>query len=218
MDRRNLLLGLGASVVGGTMPRNSSAAGAKVRLSKSGPGTAGTIQDGMISLFPDLSSGLDIKWVDGDPGQLQVFILSGAIDSGPFGALGLAEVAQKGADLVMFGPRLNNHGSWVVRHDSPYSNVADLKGKRIATQLPSSDTYRHARMAAALHKLDLQKDFQVVFGPPVSNVALFNRGDVEAIIAIEPTTTRLVAQGHRDIAKVADQWKEATGMRPLSLS
>src|SRR3954453_20284000 len=106
MDRRNLLLGLGASVLGGTMPRNSSAAGAKVRLSKSGPGTAGTIQDGMISLFPDLSSGLEIKWVDGDPGQLQVFILSGAIDSGPFGALGLAEVAQKGTDLVMFGPRL----------------------------------------------------------------------------------------------------------------
>ncbi len=192
--------------------------GLKVRVSKSGPGTAGTLQDGMIERFPAFAEGLDIEWVDGDPGQLQVFILSGAIDSGPFGALGLAEAAQKGADLVMFGPRLNNHGSWIVKANSPYKHPADLRGKRIATQLPTSDTYRHARMAAALQKLDLRSDFEVVFGPPIANIALFNRGDVDAIIAIEPTSTRLIAQGHREIARVADQWKEATGdTAPLSL-
>ena len=73
-------------------------------------------------------------------------------------------------------------------------------------------------MAAALHKLDLQKDYQVIFGSSVANIALFNRGDVEAVIGIEPTSTRLVAQGHREIARVADQWQEATGdTAPLSL-
>ncbi|OJY03441.1 MAG: hypothetical protein BGP04_17065 [Rhizobiales bacterium 62-17] len=172
----------------------------------------------MIAKFPEVSQGLEIDWVDGDPGQLQVFILSGAIDSGPFGALGLAEAAQKGADLLMFGPRLNNHGSWIVRGDSPFKHPSDLKGRKIATQLPTSDTYRHARMAAALHKLDLQKDFQVIFGSSIANIALFNRGDVDAVIAIEPTSTRLIAQGHREIARVADQWQEATGdSAPLSL-
>lgn len=220
VDRRRFAAGAGSAALlllpGVALPAPSPVY--KARLSKSLAGTAGTLQDGMIAKFPEVSQGLEIEWVDGDPGQLQVFILSGAIDSGPFGALGLAEAAQKGADLLMFGPRLNNHGSWIVRGDSPFKHPSDLKGRKIATQLPTSDTYRHARMAAALHKLDLQKDFQVIFGSSIANIALFNRGDVDAVIAIEPTSTRLIAQGHREIARVADQWKEATGdSAPLSL-
>lgn len=220
VDRRRFAVGAGSAALlllpGVALPAPSPVY--KARLSKSLAGTAGTLQDGMIAKFPEVSQGLEIEWVDGDPGQLQVFILSGAIDSGPFGALGLAEAAQKGADLLMFGPRLNNHGSWIVRGDSPFKHPSDLKGRKIATQLPTSDTYRHARMAAALHKLDLQKDFQVIFGSSIANIALFNRGDVDAVIAIEPTSTRLIAQGHREIARVADQWKEATGdSAPLSL-
>ncbi|MBN9083949.1 MAG: ABC transporter substrate-binding protein [Rhizobiales bacterium] len=220
VDRRQFAAGAGSAALlllpGAALPAPSPAY--KARLSKSLAGTAGTLQDGMIAKFPEVSQGLEIDWVDGDPGQLQVFILSGAIDSGPFGALGLAEAAQKGADLLMFGPRLNNHGSWIVRGDSPFKHPSDLKGRKIATQLPTSDTYRHARMAAALHKLDLQKDFQVIFGSSIANIALFNRGDVDAVIAIEPTSTRLIAQGHREIARVADQWQEATGdSAPLSL-
>lgn len=224
ITRRQFAVGAGSAALvlpGAALPAPSNADRAntyRARLSKSLAGTAGTLQDGMIAKFPEVSQGLEIDWVDGDPGQLQVFILSGALDSGPFGALGLAEAAQKGADLVMFGPRLNNHGSWIVRADSPFKHPADLKGRKIATQLPTSDTYRHARMAAALHKLDLQKDFQVIFGSSIANIALFNRGDVDAVIAIEPTSTRLIAQGHREIARVADQWKEATGdTAPLSL-
>jgi NitT/TauT family transport system substrate-binding protein len=219
--RRQVLAGLAASAfVLPFLPRPSGAATDRlpVRMSKAGPGTAGTVQDDMLQKFPELDPGLDIEWIDGSPGQFQMLLLSGALDCGPFGALGIAEAAQKGAELVIFGSRLNNHGSWIVKADSPFQHPADLKGKRIATQLSTSDTYRHARMAAALQKLDLENDFQVSFGPSVSNVALFNRGDVDAVIAIEPVSTQLIAQGHREIAKVADQWRDATGSSaPLSL-
>ncbi|CDN51936.1 ABC transporter substrate-binding protein [Neorhizobium galegae] len=219
--RRQVLAGLTASALAlPFFPRLSSAASDRlpVRMSKAGPGTAGTVQDDLLTKFPELDPGLDIEWIDGSPGQFQMLLISGALDCGPFGALGIAEAAQKGAELVIFGSRLNNHGSWIVRGDSPYQHPSDLKGKRIATQLPTSDTYRQARMAAALQKLDLEKDFQVSFGPSVSNVALFNRGDVDAVIAIEPVSTQLIAQGHREIARVADQWREATGDNaPLSL-
>ena len=212
-------MGLGAvSLMLGARSASAQASRLPVRLSRSGPGTAGTLRDGVNAKYPEVLDGLDVTWVDGDPGQLQFFILSGALSCGPFGALGVAEAAQKGADLVLFGPSLNNHGSWVVRADSPYHEPRDLRGKRIATQLPTSDTYRHARMAAALHKLDLRKDFEFVFGPPIANIALFRRGDVDAIISIEPTTTRLIAEGHREIASVAGMWRSATGdAAPLSL-
>jgi NitT/TauT family transport system substrate-binding protein len=183
----------------------------KVKLTAAGPGSAETLTNAVLKAYPDLTSALDIEWAGGDPGQVQNLLLSGAVDSSAYGALGAAEAALKGIDVVIFGPKISNHGSWLVKANSPYQTPKDLKGKRIATLAPASDTYRHARMAAALHGLDLRKDFDVVYGAPVANLALFNRGDVEAIISIEPTVTRVIGQGAREIARVEDQWKEATG-------
>ncbi len=36
---------------------------------------------------------------------------------------------------------------------------------------------------------------------------------MDAIITLEPTATRLVARGAREIARVADIWKQATGQK-----
>jgi len=208
--RAAALVGLVLAGLGLPVPR-ARAAGLAVKLTSGGPGSAETLASALFKAYPDLTAGLDIDWVGGDPGQVQTLLLSGAVNSSAYGALGAAEAALKGVDIVIFGPKISNHGSWLVRADSPYRTPHDLKGKRIATLAPTSDTYRHARMAAALHGLDLRKDFEVIHGPPISNLALFNRGDVEAIITIEPTATRIIGQGAREIARVADQWKAATG-------
>jgi NitT/TauT family transport system substrate-binding protein len=42
-------------------------------------------------------------------------------------------------------------------------------------------------------------------------MALFERGDVDGLIMIEPTATRLVARGAREIAAVSDMWHAALG-------
>jgi ABC-type nitrate/sulfonate/bicarbonate transport system substrate-binding protein len=98
-----------------------------------------------------------------------------------------------------------------VRDNSPYRSPKDLIGKRIATQPETTETFLQARIAAALAGLDLKRDFQLFFGPPTANLALFERGDVDAVILLEPTATRLVAAGAREIARVGDMWQEATG-------
>jgi ABC-type nitrate/sulfonate/bicarbonate transport system substrate-binding protein len=127
-------------------------------------------------------------------------------------------VNSRGADVVIFGAALNNHGRWIVRGGSGYRTPRDLRGKPIATQPETTDTYRQARIAAALNGLDLPRDYQIVHGPSTANLALFERGDVEAVIAIEPTATRLVAGGAREIARVGDMWRRATGdAQPLLL-
>ena len=158
-----------------------------------------------------LPEGLNIEWVKGSPGQVQLQLATGAANVGVFGALGIAEIAPRGSDIVIFAPALNNHGRWIVRDNSSYQSPRDLVGKTIATQHEGSDTYRHARLAALLQGIDLKKDVKVVFGSPTANVALFERGDVDAVITIEPTATRLVARGAREIARVGDMWREATG-------
>jgi len=191
-----------------------------VRFTDGGPGTAGAIWRPLIDGGTvGRSKALAFDWVKGSPGQVQLQLATGAANVGVFGALGIAEIAPRGSDIVIFAPALNNHGRWIVRDNSSYQSPRDLIGKTIATQHEGSDTFRHARLAALLQGIDLKKDVKVVYGPPTANVALFERGDVDAVITIEPTATRLVARGAREIARVGDMWREATGDKsPLFLN
>lgn len=213
-DRRRVLAGL--AVAGGiaapVVRRAHAQAGETVRISLSTPGSAGAIWRPLAAEAPaEETAGLALQWVGADPGQMQVQLMAGAIDVGSFGAVGLATSLSKGSDLVLFGPSLNNHGRWIVRADSPYHTPHDLIGKTIATQPKTTETYNQALIAASLAGLDLARQFNIVFGPPAANVALFERGDVEAVIALEPTATRLVGRGARQIARVGDMWQAGTG-------
>jgi NitT/TauT family transport system substrate-binding protein len=184
----------------------------KVRITLPSPGSAGSAWRPLVAQYRlDQDLELELDWVTADPGKMQVQLSAGSLDVGVFGSIGLATLANRGSDIVLFGPALNNHGRWVVRGDSGFRSPKDLVGKRIATTAETSETYQQARIAASLTGLDLKKDVKVIFGSPTANLALFERGDVEAIITLEPTATRLVGRGAREIARVADIWKQATG-------
>jgi len=219
MDRRDALRVGALALLGAAtaVPRLVRAAGDEVRLSLPSPGSAGGVWKPLIDRSA-AAKPLDITWIGGDPGGVETQLLAHALDVSAFGALGASEAALRGNTPVLFAPALLNHGRWLVRSSSPYRSPKDLRGKRIATLPETSDTYRQARMAAALDKLDLVNDFEVIHGPATANLALFDRGDVEAVITIEPTATRLVAAGAREIARVGDMWRDATGdAHPLFL-
>jgi len=200
-----------AGLAGGVTGARAQAARAPVKFIEGAPGTAGALWKPLIEQAAvQLPKDLSFEWVNGAPGQVQLQLVAGAVNVSVYGALGLAEIAARGADIVAFGPALNNHGRWIVRDNSSYKTPRDLIGKKIATLPESSDTYRHAHLAGLLNGFDLRKDFEVIFGPPTANLALFERGDVEGIIAIEPTATRLIARGAREIARVGDLWHQAT--------
>ncbi|MBD1550748.1 ABC transporter substrate-binding protein [Pseudomonas typographi] len=186
---------------------------AAIRITLPSKGSAGYVWQTVIEKYldPAYSEGLKLEWVVADPGKMQVQLAAGSLDVGVFGAVGLATLNNKGYDISLFGPALNNHGRWLVKGDSPYQSPQDLKGKRLASQPETTETYQQARIASSLNGLDLKKDFQVIFGPPTANLALFDRGDVDGVIVLEPTATRMVANGAREIARVGDLWKHATG-------
>ncbi|WP_233235114.1 ABC transporter substrate-binding protein [Bordetella sp. LUAb4] len=219
MNRRDFLQTAGAAVALGLLPGALNAALAaeaqdkkKVRITLPSAGSAGSAWRPLVEKYKlDQDLGIALDWVTADPGKMQVQLSAGSLDVGVFGSVGLATLANRGSDIVLFGPALNNHGRWIVRGDSPYKSPKDLIGKRIATTAETSETYQQARIAASLTGLDLKKDVKVIFGSPTANLALFERGDVDGIITLEPTATRLVGRGAREIARVADIWKEATG-------
>jgi NitT/TauT family transport system substrate-binding protein len=184
-----------------------------VNITLSTPGSAGSIWRAAIStLDPALSSDLELNWVVGDPGQMQVQLAAGSLDVGVFGAIGLATLARKGSDITLFGPALNNHGRIIVKADSPLQQPADLVGKKIATQPKTTETYQQARVALSLLGIDMDRDFETIFGPPTASLALFDRGDVDAVIIIEPTATRAVGSGARELARIGDIWRQSSGV------
>ncbi|MFG1480025.1 PhnD/SsuA/transferrin family substrate-binding protein [Xanthobacter sp. V4C-4] len=222
-------LGLGA-LGGGALLRGASAAHAETAagaaaakpfpINLMAPNKGSTSAIYPVLMKGDLVdlSGLDISWVGTAPGQMQLQLLSGALNVGGYGALGIAEAQLKGADVTLFAPLSLNHGSFIVPAGSGVRSIGDLKGKRIATVPVNTDTFRQAEVALALHGLNLRKDFQVSHSPGLASLALFERGDVDAILAIEPNSTRLVAKGAREIARVEDLWNAATGnTEPLFL-
>ncbi|MDB5617742.1 MAG: NitT/TauT family transport system substrate-binding protein [Tardiphaga sp.] len=211
--RRNVLAGIaGLSTAPLVFSPAVAASRPTVNITLPTPGSAGSIWRAAISTLPSsLSSDFDINWVAGDPGQMQVQLAAGSLDVGVFGAIGLATLARKGSEITLFGPALNNHGRIIVKADSPFRKPADLVGKKIATQPKTTETYQQARLALSLIGIDIERDFEVFFGPPTANLALFDRGDVDAVIVVEPTATRAVGSGARELARIGDIWRDGSG-------
>src|ERR1700722_1899889 len=120
LDRRSVLAGAAASTALQALPTFAAEEQSDpVRITLPTPGSAGSVwRPAIAKLGPAALDGLRIDWIAGDPGQMQGQLAAGALDVGVFGAVGLANLLNRGSDIVLFGPALNNHGRWIVRGDS----------------------------------------------------------------------------------------------------
>ncbi|GAB3912354.1 hypothetical protein GCM10011575_37280 [Microlunatus endophyticus] len=221
MDRRRLL-GLGGGVLGATLLAacgQGTAAGSdsgsgdlSIKTAATTPGTAGAVTDRIIEVRKlAQAQNLTVDRQGGGVGTGQQQLLAKLLDVFSFGPLGVAEANAGGHDVVIAGPALYNHGRWIVPAHSDATSIADLKGKRIGVQPSSSDTYKAAALAAAVNGINFDKEYQLFPGQPTASLALYDRGDLDAIIAIEPNATLLVADGNRQLATVGDLWQQGTG-------
>ncbi|WDZ92769.1 ABC transporter substrate-binding protein [Nocardiopsis sp. HUAS JQ3] len=223
LKRRSLLrAGLLSAAAAGAVPllgacAAPSSGAAKVQDTEEG--TASAVLRPIAERF-GLEEGLDLEYVAGTgPGDVQNKLLSGALDVSSFGPIGAAVSNAAGADVVLFGPGLNNHVRWLVAENSPYRTPADLRGKAVATPPNNSDAYRSTQLASAVNGIDFEAEYTIHQGAVLNGLALFERGDVEAIVTIEPNATRLVGRGARQIATVDDLWRQGSGQSaPLVLN
>lgn len=207
--RRFFAISAGVIAAPAILRRPALAEAKPVRVAIPTAGSAGTIWRPLVDQHKPAD--LNIEWIGATPGQGQIQVVAGTVDVAFYGPVGISQIISRGGDIVIFGPALNNHVRWIVKADSPYKTPHDLVGKKIATLAESAEAFLQSRMAAATIGLDLKKDFEVIHGPPPTNVALFQRGDVEAVVVLEPTATRLVGGGARQIATVDDIWRQGTG-------
>ncbi|GHJ05501.1 ABC transporter substrate-binding protein [Streptomyces olivaceus] len=185
--------------------------GGSARVEDTQAGTAGAVIR-PISEQQRLVGDLDLAYVAGTgPGDVQNKLLSGALDVASMGPVGAAVSQAAGADVLIFSTSLANHVRWLVPENSPYRTVKDLRGKKVATPPKNSDAYRSTQLATAVNDIDFEEDYEVHPGAVLAGLSLFERGDVDAIVTIEPNATRLVAKGARQLVTVTGLWQQGTG-------
>lgn len=166
----------------------------------------------------DEKHGLKIDWVRLDQAGLQKAFALRQFD---------VSFAQVASDLIRQRARGDKVKSvyvgimanvyMVVRKDSPYRTIADLKGRKVGLySLTSSSTAALVKVLRDKYKLELRKDFELVVSPPPVLAGLLQKGDLEAMINVDPLVLRLLESGaYRQILDADGEWQSLAGSRLL---
>lgn len=207
-----VLVGSGSllAACGGSKPASTSARSTTVAVSLPNGGNSLSIWKPVSEKLHLSAPGVSLRWVGGDPGQLQTQFLAGSVDISTFGPLGTALALNNGDSIAVVGPGIYAHHKWIVKDGSPYRKVADLRGKKVATGLATAEAYRATQLVLAMQGSS-DGDFSWVHTQTPAAVALFQRGAVDAIYIGEPSATILLSKGARQISSLQDEWKAASG-------
>lgn len=166
----------------------------------------------------DEKHGVKIEWVRLDQAALQKAFALRQFD------VSFAEVA---SDLIRQRARgdkvkavyagIMANVYMVAKKDSPYQSIADLKGRKVGLySLTSSSTAALVKVVRDKHKLELRKDFELVVAPPPVLAGLLQKGDIEAMINVDPLVLRVLESGsYRQIMDLDAEWQALAGSRLL---
>lgn len=142
--------------------------------------------------------GIRVRWIDFASGSdVNAALASGDVDIGLVGSTLFAIGVERGIpyQLIWIHDVIGRSESLVVRSDRGYTQVADLRGKVVATPFGSTT---HYTLLKALERGGLSpSDVILVDLKPQDIVAAWTRGDIDAAYVWEPTLSLLEgANGH----------------------
>src|SRR5690606_25114331 len=108
-------------------------------------------------------------------------------------ALDLIRQRARGDAVKSFHHGIMANVYMVVRKDSPYQSLADLKGKKVGLySLTSGSTAALVKVARERYQMDLRKALELVVSPPPVLAGLLQKGEIEAMINVDPLVLRML--------------------------
>jgi ABC-type nitrate/sulfonate/bicarbonate transport system substrate-binding protein len=138
---------------------------------------------------------------------------AGQLDLIDISAVVAAQMYEQGLRPAVFGLAVGALGAVLVGKDSPIRAVPELRGRAVAG-IPGSTTNQALNASIRrVHGLDVFTETRFVPGSAPPDVAnLLAKGDVEAALIWEPTTTQLTRSGVAGILATQQQlWEQASG-------
>ncbi|MDO8663953.1 MAG: hypothetical protein Q7K44_00140 [Candidatus Liptonbacteria bacterium] len=168
----------------------------------------------------DTKNHLNISAIYSDPGET-LRKLEERVDgivAGTYPVLSLPKANKDGKKLRVFVPYLFSDLDLVVKADSPYQTLEDMKGQSIGIRPKSSAGYQALAIAVNLTGLSLEKDFKLAFGSIGENIQFLTGGQVAATILAPLGSGDLLAGGkYRLLSNLRERWEKETGaLMPFS--
>jgi len=156
------------------------------------------------------NNNIELRLVLSNPGEAErkLAYREAGIDVAVFNPIALVRANEaKNIQLRAFAPLFDTFHSILVKKDSAYQTLADLKGKKLAIRPQESAAYNATAIAMRVAGLDIQKDFRITFTDIPGSIGLLNTGDVDATLVPTSATVNLLASGKfRSIEKLDENW------------
>lgn len=146
---------------------------------------------------------------------------AGDSDMAPGGWTNAVQWRATGAPWTVVYPMALGAGVDVlVAKDSPVKSLADLKGKKVASYAgpTGTATMLFRTLLADHYGFDPAKTNQLQYGSPPILINALKRGEIDALVMLDPLATRLMASGEvRSVANLVADYEAKTGKKMLWL-
>ncbi|MGH6671157.1 MAG: ABC transporter substrate-binding protein, partial [Xanthobacteraceae bacterium] len=114
---------------------------------------------------------------------------------GTYPGLEAIQKINQGVPLAIIGGGLTVVNVVIVRRDSPFKSITDLRGKPFGVQSTGSGAFKAVRTAAlAAYHFDITKDTKLEQVPAPALYKLLEDGSVDAMVSISSFTMKALAQ------------------------
>lgn len=149
-----------------------------------------------------------------DPSSLNDAFVMGKLNVNLAAGVNVIALARsKGYKVQYFFPTLINSVSLIVKKDSPFNSLADLKGKKIGWYGLPSGGGTSFYVLAKKKGVNILKDYKLIQSKPPALFPLIERGELDAILVYEPFVSRMLASGKYRVilGPFYQEWKKETG-------
>jgi ABC-type nitrate/sulfonate/bicarbonate transport system substrate-binding protein len=176
---------------------NAAAAGVSPRVVRD----RGLVADDAVDLTLEL----------GPPPELFTKLQGQAIESSTFPVISGARLANRGGDVRLLQPVARSFNSIIARTGTDLSSVEDLRETTLGSMPKNTAPFTHFALLLALEGMD-HENFQFQFGPPPVLFGQMKKGEIDAMIGVEPFSTRLLATDeYREFFVFNDRWNDLRG-------
>jgi ABC-type nitrate/sulfonate/bicarbonate transport system substrate-binding protein len=160
--------------------------------------------------------GIDLSLELQSPPAIQQAIFAQQVESGTFPVMAGARAVNEGREVRLLGPVCRSFNSIIVRSDAGIDGIEELRDVTLGSMPRSSAPWTHWAVLVNMEGLD-HESYDYRFSPPAALFGAIQQGDLDAMIGVEPFTSRLLDTGDfEEIYVFDDRWQELTG-RPMPL-
>lgn len=154
---------------------------------------------------------LNLELQLGAPPEIFTKFQGKKLESSTFPVISAARLANQGAAVRLVQPHARSFNSIIVRKGSGPSNVTDLQDVKLGSMPQKTAPFTHFALLLKLQGYNVD-NYNFQFGPPPVLFGQMKQGKIDAMIGVEPFSTRLLATGnYKEFFVFNEEWNALKG-------